>query len=151
MRIFRTDLHGHVVEARQGDLGRQRILVDGRIVSDEPFAGLTRPSHFFDLDDADGRTRHVEMRWIDESKLGLGRYRVLVMVDGVERHRLAPVDLSRPPAACGNCGYRLQGLPVENEEVRCPECGRHTPAWLVRGSPAADDADRPSPRSRSKE
>ncbi|MHC5024441.1 MAG: hypothetical protein ACYTGG_11125 [Planctomycetota bacterium] len=153
MRIFRTDIHGHVIEARHGDLGRQRVLVDGRIVSDMPFAGLSRPSHFFEVVDDAGETHHVEVRWIDESKFGLGRYRVLVMVDGVERKRLAPVDILRPPTICGHCGYRLEGLPAKNDEVRCPECGRHTPASLVRAASGRGevDADRPPPPSRTEE
>ncbi len=35
-------------------------------------------------------------------------------------------------AACEQCGYRLGGLPVEHDEVRCPECSHANPLLWVR-------------------
>jgi Zn finger protein HypA/HybF involved in hydrogenase expression len=63
---------------------------------------------------------------------------VAISVDGVERCRLEPVDPKKPPSVCHNCGYSLHGLPVENSEVRCPECGRHCSAILF-DRPAGED------------
>lgn len=139
MNIYRTVIHGHVIEARRSEWASESILLDGRIVSRKPWAGLLRTSHHFDITDERGESRHVEVRWIDISKLGLGKYRVLVIVDGMERCRLEPVDLSKPPDACANCGYALKGLPVQNGEVRCPECGRHSMAAFMQ-SPGAKSA-----------
>lgn len=121
-------LHGRRLEVRLGDFGGEEVLLDGRIVAKDPYAGLSHPSHFFEIDDEQGRARHVEVKRRDLSKLGLGKYRFFVLVDGVERARLEPVDPTTPPTICPNCGYDLAGLPIEADEVRCPECGRHQPA-----------------------
>ena len=57
MKIYRTELHGHIIEARQGDLGTDRVLVDGRVVSTKRLGGWYGASHFFDIDDEEGKTR----------------------------------------------------------------------------------------------
>lgn len=129
MKIFRCEIHGHRIEFRLGDWGGEQVLVDGRVVSSRSF-WTARRSHFFDITDERGKARYVEVRRFDASKLGLGKYRAIVQVDGVERARLEPIDLTRPPDTCPNCGYSLAGLPAENSEIRCPECGRHSSAIL---------------------
>ncbi len=128
MKLYRAEIHNHIVELRKGDLGGEQVLVNGRIISDRPWAGWHRPSHFFELTDEQSTLRHVEVRLVDTSRFGLGKYRAIISVDGVERCRLEPIDPAAPPYVCGNCGYSLTGLPIENGEVRCPECGRHTMA-----------------------
>lgn len=131
MKVFRVELHGQRVELRHGDWGGQRVLVNGAIVSDQPLAGLKNDSHFFDLRDDEGTTHHIEMRLRDLSKLGMGKYVVVVNVDGVERCRLQPIDPDHRSNRCANCGYSLIGAVPENDEVRCPECGRHTPMSML--------------------
>jgi DNA-directed RNA polymerase subunit RPC12/RpoP len=131
MKVYRTELHGHIIEARSTDWGAEHVLVDGRIVSNKLLAGLWHTPHFFDINDEQGNPRLIEVRWLDVSKIGLGTYRVVINVDGQERCRLEPIDTSKPANVCAYCGYSLRGLPVENSEIRCPECGRHTSAILV--------------------
>ena len=131
VKIYRTELHGHIVEARATDWGSEQVLIDGRIVSSKALAGLWHTPHFFEINDQQGNTRHVEVRWLDVSKIGLGKYRVVILVDGQERCRLDAVDPAKPSSVCAYCGYSLVGLPVENSEIRCPECGRHTSAILA--------------------
>lgn len=131
MLTYRTQIHGALIEARRGPLGGESVLLNGRVVSSRPFAGFTRASHFFDVTDEQGNPRLVEVQWIDVSKLGLGKYRVAVRVNGVERARLEPIDPARPIDVCYQCGYPLKGLPIVHGEIRCPECGRHSLAALV--------------------
>lgn len=148
MKVFRVELHGQRIELRQGDWGGQRVLLNGRIISDRPFAGLSNDSHFFDIQDEDGRTRHIEIRLRDLSKLGFGKYVAVVNVDGAERCRLQPMNSDLRSDRCANCGYSLVGAQPENDEVRCPECGRHTPVSMLDlpkpGERADDSADDPS-------
>ena len=131
MNVYRAEVHGHLIEARSTGLGAERVLVDGEIVSSRWLTGLWPASHFFCINDETGGSRHIEVCWTDVSKLGLGKYRVVISVDGMERWRLEPVDISRPANACPHCGYSLHGLPVDNSEIRCPECGRHSSAILA--------------------
>jgi hypothetical protein len=128
MKVFRAEVHGHRLELRVGDFGGQQLLLDGRIVSEQPYAGLTGKSHFLDVPDEDGRQRHVEVQLIDVSKWKIGRYRCVVRVDGIERCRAEPTDPASAPDVCPHCGHQVKGVPAVNGEVRCPECGRHTPA-----------------------
>ena len=134
MKTYRTELHGHIIEARQGDLGTDRVLVDGRIVSTKLLGGWYGASHFLEITDEQGRTHHVEVGWVDRSKLGLGKYRMTIKVDGVERGEFGPVDPAHMAGSCHHCGYPLRGLPIDNQEIRCPECGRHTSALLIDSS-----------------
>ena len=136
MKIYRTELHGHILEARSSDWGAEHVLIDGRIVSSKWMAGLWHTSHFFEMSDETGKLRRVEVRWLDVSKLGLGTYRVLIVVDGQERCRLEALDTNKPANVCAHCGYSLVGLPVDNSEIRCPECGRHSSAILVQAPSA---------------
>jgi hypothetical protein len=126
---FRTVLHGRLVEFRHGDLAGETVLLDGRIISSKPFAGLYSPSHFFNIIDEHGKTRHIEMkvqfRWHGMSA------RVRVSVDGVPRAVLEPARASERLGCCIACGYELKELAAENGEVKCPECGKHTPAAFV--------------------
>jgi hypothetical protein len=128
MKVYRGEVHGNLIEARLSELGSEQVLLNGREVSSRSLAVLRPGSHFFDITDESGKTRHVEVRRQDISKLGLGRYRIVISVDGVERCRLEPIDTRRPPDVCGNCGYQLRGQPIESGEIKCPECGRHTSA-----------------------
>jgi hypothetical protein len=131
MKVFRTELHGHRLELRVGDWGGQQLLLDGRLVGSEPYAALKGASHFFDIADEQGAAHHVEVRLADVSRWKIGRYRVLVRVDGVERCRLEPVNLEVPPDTCPNCGHSLKGVPERGGEVCCPECGRHTSGAML--------------------
>jgi DNA-directed RNA polymerase subunit RPC12/RpoP len=131
VKVYRTVIDERRLEIRITDWGAEQVLLDGRVVSRKRFAGFFRPSHFIEVEGANGVVRHVEVRRIDLSKLGLGRYRMIVTVDGVDRSHLAPVDPRAPLSVCPHCGYRLVGQPVERDEVRCPECGRHTPAAVL--------------------
>ncbi len=130
MIIFRTVIHGHVIELRRTDFSSEEVLVNGRTASHRPWWSILPSSHHFDLPDESGRTRHVEVSARD---LSLGKLRMFVLVDGAERARVPPLDARKPPELCVNCGYALSDLPAENSEIRCPECGRHTPEKLVRG------------------
>jgi hypothetical protein len=132
VRFYRAEVLGRLIELRLGEFGGEEVLVDGRPVSRRAFAALMGGSHHFDVTDAAGRVRHVEVDARHESRrLGLG-VEVVVNVDGVEFGFLRPVDGSRPPGRCLHCGYDLRGLDEVNGEVRCPECGRHCAASLLR-------------------
>jgi len=123
MMVFRTTIHGHRVEFRLGDFGGESIVVNGREVSSIAINWNSR-GHFIELSDEEGKPRAVELRRQSRNF----RYEVIVSVDGqVRAVLLAEKDSSRP-SCCANCGYELAGLPVENGEKRCPECGRHTSA-----------------------
>lgn len=131
MKIFRTELHSHIIEARQGDLGCDRVLVDGKLVSTKYFGRWYGASHFIEIEDEKGKVRNVEVGWIDRSKFMAGKYRMRLIVDGVECGEIEPTNSDYQPASCTHCGYSLKGLPVDNHEIRCPECGRHTAAALI--------------------
>lgn len=128
---FRTRVHGHNVELRLSDLGGEEVRVNGRVVSRRPWAGLTGSGCEFELTDEKGASRHVEVRVV-APKAGLTLTRcVEVQVDGELRATLSPTAEGRTSGCCENCGYALTGLPVENGEIRCPECGRHSLADAV--------------------
>ncbi len=131
MRSYRTEVLGHIIEGRQYDIGRDIVLVDGRIVSTKWFGGWLLASHFIDITDAAGRLRAVEVSWVDRSKFGLGKYRMTVKVDGVEHAEVEPVDPTRTLGTCHNCGYDLRGVKAQDGEIKCPECGRHSSARLI--------------------
>lgn len=135
-----------MIEGRFGDWGGETVLVDGRPVSQRSLAGwIGSGSHFFEIVDEHGRSRHVDVRF-EAPSLGIGRTRLAISVDGIERARLDPVSDSRQAQMCLNCGYALVGLPVENGEVRCPECGRHSNATML-----GLDSQSRSPRSEKHE
>ena len=125
MLIYRTLIHDRILEVRRDMLGRERVLVDGVEVSYKPFNRFLGHPHFFKIQGKDGVSRHVEAR-LDAGQWTLNRFRAFILVDGVERARLEPLDTSKPLEICTNCGYNLTGLPVDNNERRCPECGRHS-------------------------
>jgi predicted Zn-ribbon and HTH transcriptional regulator len=131
VNIYRTEIHGHLLEAQIGDLGGEIVLDNGREASSRPFAGLgIGKPHRFEITDEKGATRHVEVRFEDASfSLGL-KHRVRVLVDGADRAIMRP-HKPAAPQCCHNCGYSLQGLAPQNGEVRCPECGRHTSAAVL--------------------
>lgn len=132
MKRYRTEIHGHVLEAREGDWGGREVLIDGRQVTGTRLSAfLGRPLRF-DLRDDSGQVRAVEVRWAERPRsLGL-RSQVRVSVDGLERAVLDAIPDGQLPGVCPHCGYDLKGLPADNGEVRCPECGRHTAASLLR-------------------
>lgn len=131
MREYRAVVHGHAIEVRVGDLGRERVLLDGRLVSHRPFAGWTNESHFIDITDEKGAVRRVEVRVVTPTK-GLGLVqKVRISVDGMDRALVDPLSVNRRPSCCPNCGYNLAGLTPTNGEVKCPECGRHASASLI--------------------
>lgn len=131
MKVFRAEIHGNRIELRKGDWGSQTVLLNGRPVSVKPFAGWSSESHFLDIQDDNDTTHHIEVRLFDQSKWGMGDHRVVISVNGSERCRLEPFDPDRLNDKCVNCGYRLVGLPVESDEIRCPECGRHTATAML--------------------
>ena len=131
MKTYKVIIHGHIVEARTNEWGAEYVLLDGSLVSRRIFASLHQANHFFDLEDEQGKTRHIEVSWTERSKLGLGKFHVQINVDGVIRCKLKPSDTKKDPGCCTNCGYSLNGLQIENAEVRCPECGRHTDATFI--------------------
>jgi len=131
MKRYKVAIHGHIVEARTNEWGAEYVLLNGSLVSRKPYAGFYQANHFFDLEDEQGKTRHIEVSWTDRSKLGLGKYHVQLNVDGVTRCKLKPSDTKKDQDCCTNCGYSLNGLTVDNDEVRCPECGKHTDAALL--------------------
>lgn len=131
MHIFRTIIHGQLIEFRHGDFGGETLLINGRPVASRPLGGWWRKPHYFIIKDESQKDRQVELRLIDISKLGVGKYRLVMSVDGVERTRLEAINDKLAANTCGNCGYSLEGLPADNSEVRCPECGRHTSALLL--------------------
>jgi hypothetical protein len=131
VKSYRAEVHGHLIEGRQGDLGHDLVMLDGRIVSSAIFGGWYGASHFFELIDESGKARRIEARWVDQSKLGLGKYRMRISVDGIPRCEVEATPDHRPIGTCLNCGYPLAGLPIESGEVRCPECGRHFSAAVL--------------------
>lgn len=131
MKIYQVVIHGHIIETRTNEWGAEYVILDGGLVSRKPYAGFYQANHFFDLEDEQGRTRHIEVSWTERSKLGLGKFHVQINVDGVMRCKLKPSDTKKAPDCCTNCGYSLNGLAIDNDEVRCPECGKHTDAALL--------------------
>lgn len=126
MRSYRTRIHGHAIEVREGDFGGQTLLVDGAVVWTRAMAGWwpSRTGMMFTLTDEAGRSRRVEVLIVTAGKLGIDR-ELLVNVDGEERCRVKASKASDAALKCLHCGYDLKGLAVENGEIRCPECGRH--------------------------
>lgn len=123
MMIFRTSIHAHRVEFRLGDFGGESVVLNGKEISSIPINWNGR-GHFFQINDEQGKTRHVELRRQSRKF----EYEVIVSVDGENRSVLKAERKSALPTGCRNCGYELAGLPVDHGERRCPECGRHTPA-----------------------
>ena len=149
MKIYQVIIHGHLIEARTNELGAEFVFLDGCIVSSKLYAGLYQAMHFFDLEDEQGKTRHIEVRWTKRSKYGIGKYHVQVNVDGVERCKLKSIDTNKESDCCTNCGYSLKGLKAENAEVRCPECGKHTDAALI--GDISQLVDRSAPNTKESE
>lgn len=119
-------IHGKLVEFRIGEFGGEYVLVGGVEVSSATFAALIPDkAHRFEMRDEHGEVRTVEVRTVS-AKLGFSE-RVRIMVDGVERGYLDPVDESQKSVVCRSCGYDLSRLEVINGESKCPECFRHTP------------------------
>lgn len=132
MPRYRIELHGHLIEARHNSLSMGEVLLNGRPLPRSMWSAvLERPVHF-DITDEHGKSRAVEIRWVQTARsLGL-RHRVAVSVDGVERALLDPEpEAASGPGRCLHCGYALKGLTPTNGEVQCPECGRHTSAKIA--------------------
>lgn len=136
MKVYRMELHGRLLECREGTWGGETVLLDGRAMSDKPLAGWVtglggEVSHRFEIRDEEGRERAVEVRWeMKKRTLGLTS-RVRVFVDGRERAVIEQEKGGLGPGCCRNCGYSLKGLEVVNGEIQCPECGRHTSATVA--------------------
>lgn len=123
---YSTVVCGRRIEARIGSMYGQRVLVDGAVASDQPLASVHAPGHFFTLADETGAIRNIEVRLEDRS-WGLGlKYEMVVRVDGVEVRRVGR-DRDDGALRCRRCGYGIEGLAVENGEIRCPECGESQP------------------------
>ncbi len=129
---FRGEILGTLVEARVGFWGDQTVLVNGKPVSEKPWAWFTgQTSHFFTLPGPDARDHNVEARFIDRSGGLAVAMRVEILLDGAPFATLPDVAPDELPDRCPHCAYSLAGLEPENHEIRCPECGRHTAASLV--------------------
>lgn len=126
MRSATIELFGRFIEVQETDLGGQTVLMDGRVVSRRRLAGWFGASHFLDLDEG-GARRRVEIR---RGHTGLRFTSVQVRVDGRLREVLKLKAGEAKSTSCPHCAYSLVGQrPVsENapDEIRCPECGRHT-------------------------
>lgn len=129
-RRFRGTILDCIVEARVGVWGEQFVLVNGARVAHDPWAWLSgAKSHFFVIEDGAGEKRNIEVVFHDRSGgLAVSMY-VNVLIDGELATRLDEADWHERPSVCPHCGYSLAGIPPENKEIRCPECGRHTPAF----------------------
>ena len=130
-RTFRAEVLGHVVEARINPVGGETILLDGAPVSSKPWAYVSgNHEHFFTLVDPRGAVRNVEIRLEDRSGGLQASYRVSLNLDGQPLTTLPEVERGKY-TRCPHCSYDLQGLQPVNDEVQCPECGRHTSAKLL--------------------
>lgn len=132
MPVFRVEVHGRLIECHRGSWRAETVLVDGVVTSDRPYAALAKAfagmkGHEFTITDEAGVERAVDVR----VGPGMWSLRMRVFVDGVTRAVATPVDVSKTPGSCANCGYALEGLPIEDGEMRCPECGRHTSAKMA--------------------
>lgn len=130
-RRFVGEIAGRRFEVRIGSGGGESVLVDGKLVSERVWAYWSgMHDHFFSLA-GDGREENYEVSVRDRSG-GMGvSYVVSVRRDGREAGALRLVDPSALSRACYGCGYTLEGLEVVNGEVRCPECGKHTPDAIL--------------------
>ncbi len=126
-RTLRAVIHGRHLEIRCGLLGSELVLIDGRRVSSMR-CNATGRTHRFELSGDDGVLREVEVRCLFRNQLSPASLEAIVWVDGQVRAVLAALkDACVAPTCCCNCGYDLEGLPIDCGERRCPECGRHTP------------------------
>lgn len=131
MLRYQIEVLGHLVEARYNNFSAREVLVDGRPVRRSWIDIFLDRDFRFDLTDDQGRAHAVEIRWTARRRfLGL-RQQVIVAVDGQDRAVLDPVPPTARPGRCLHCGYELKGLEPVNGELRCPECGRHTPARMA--------------------
>ncbi len=129
---FRGEVLGHLVEARVGYWGDQAVLVNGNPVSEKPWAWFTgKSSHFITLPGPEGTRHHAEVQFLDRSGGLAVAMRVDILLDGKPFASLSDVPPDERPDRCPHCAYSLVGLDAVNHEIRCPECGRHTPASLV--------------------
>lgn len=130
MRTAHTILFDYFVEIREGELS-QTVLVNGEPVSTKAFAALTGGSHYFTLTDKDGTAHNLEVRSHGQ---GMLKTDVTILCDGrpsVFLHLVKDKPATSRDPRCLACGYSLQGLAVVNDEIRCPECGRHTAIKLL--------------------
>lgn len=130
-RTFRGEVLGHLVELRIGASGGETVLLNGAHVSTRPWAYFTgNHDHVFTITGPDGATHNLEVRVLDRSGGLQAALRVVVNLDGKPLTQLPEIDLPSY-TACPHCAYDLQGLEPVNDEVQCPECGRHTSAKLL--------------------
>lgn len=124
MRSASVKIVGRVVVVRESDFGAQSVHVDSVRVSLRRFGGWTAPVHTLSLRDDAGDEHRVEIRF---GYTGWRMTKAIVHVD----HQMYRVlcltsDADGPGGAvrCTKCGYSLMGQPVEDDAVRCPECGK---------------------------
>lgn len=118
-------LFGKLIEARVNGYGGRTLLVGGRFKARKwSFLGLLPTSFFFDMEDAEGAVRAVEVCVVPGSFNLLMR----VLADGHLIEEVKMTSKTQPDLVCRHCLYSLKGLTPQNGEYRCPECGRHTPA-----------------------
>ena len=142
MRTASAILFHRLIEVRENTWGAQFVLVDGREVSRRFLGGWTARAHVFALTDDQGCEHRVE---IQGTHTGLRMTRALLRVDGRVRQilELAPPGVST--RKCPHCGYSLIGQRARNDQVQCPECGRHTTLAQL-GLDSADDLAPPRAR-----
>jgi DNA-directed RNA polymerase subunit RPC12/RpoP len=130
-RTWRGEILGCLVEVRINSLGGETILIDGDPVSNHPWAYYTgNHDHCFEITGPDDAEHNLEIRIVDRSGGLQAAMRVVVNLDGKPLSVLEEVD-RQEYTRCPHCGYDLKGLEPVNDEVQCPECGRHTSAKLL--------------------
>ncbi len=122
MYVASTEILGHLLEARFESWWRKSLRVDGREVAAK--RGIGETSLTIDLSDHDDKPHLVEVVFT----AGMFSYKVRILIDGACVEELTMT--SKPPVVgvCRHCGYALKGLRPENDEIQCPECGRHSAA-----------------------
>ncbi len=142
MRTASAILFRRLIEVRENSWGAQSVLVDGREVSRRMLGGWTARAHVFPLTDDQGCEHRVE---IQGTHTGLRTTRAVLRVDGRARQILELVAPGISTRKCPHCGYSLIGQRARNDQVQCPECGRHTTLAQL-GLDSPDDLAPPGAR-----
>lgn len=135
MRNASVKIVGRAVVVRESDFGAQSVHVDGELVSRKRFGGWTAPVHAFALTDDGGDEHRIEIRF---GYTGFRMTKAIVHVDHQMYRVLQLAAHADATILCPKCRYSLVGQPVENDEVRCPECGQKTTLKIL-GVHSAED------------
>ena len=142
MRSASVKIVGRVVVVQESDFGAQSVHVDGRCISRKRFGVWTAPAHTLSLTDDAGDEHRVEIRF---GYTGWRMTRAIVHVDH-QMYRVlsltSDADGAGGAVRCTKCGYSLMGQPVDDDAVRCPECGKQASLDSL-GLHSAADLDPP--------